>query len=392
MSSKLKGAKLLSFKLITNNHIAILSVVRSGGRAMAQVSVWDNRFGTLQSIVNIDMITLPEKFNRTQGFLNGFYDASGYFLTISLSCLGSSAVEISHLLLPVKVEPISLKSVLGKLTSKSQVSCQIAALHFKNNETPFLSQNCIELNNLNADKLTLLLAQKSLDKFEDVFKKWVCSNLELLSKHKNISIPVNLDNKHAFLVSQKQIKEIAAACLDNQMGMWPRSVIKYCLENHLFHSNIIDSGLVEKIIKNNDIELLWVAIHNLLDISENDWSRMIRYVLALKDTMELDALVSKTIENEVINAHLGVCLSHGQEYVCNLAFNAPRNYHLMIRALSHLEENEVEKLLNWICQIVQMKDERFMWWAWGAVGTNLSQTSLQNLFKRRQVVCILNKI
>jgi hypothetical protein len=386
LSLKLKDAKVLSFKLISNNHIAVLSVVKVGKKVMPQVTIWDNRYGTLQATIDIDMITLPDKFNRSQGSLNGFYDASGYFLTISLSSLSSSMVNTTHLLLPITLEPISLKSVIGKLANKSEVAYPLATLEYT--EIPRFSKDCMDLNDLNKTMLSKLVIQNETEQFESAFGEWVNSNLEILSvqsKHsKNIHGKAWVDAS-AISVSQSQIKAIANACFDTESDLWPRNVIKYCLRNHIFYSQILEFSLIERIISKDDLELLWIAIHNLLDISEREWSIIIRYVLGLSSTLEFDKLFSKKAADKINNSLKEGSLSPGQDYICSLAFSSPKNNHLWSRALSSLEVNEMEKLLDWIGQIIIMKDERFMWWAWGEVGTDLPQKKLNSLFKRRNM-------
>ena len=386
LSFKLKDVKVLSFKLISNNHIAILSAAKVGAKVLPQVTIWDNRYGTLQSTIDIDMVTLSDKLNRSQGSLNGFYDASGYFLTISIASLTSSIVNTTHLLLPVTLEPITLKSVLGKLANKSEVTYPLVTLEYT--EIPRISQSCMELNDLNRDMLSKLLKQKETVKFETVFKEWVCSNLEILSKQTKNSKGhqgKNWVDASAFSVSQSQIKAIAVACFATDSGLWPRNVIKYCLKNKLFYSKMLTYSLVESIISRNDAELLWIAIHNLLDISENEWSIIIRYILGLSTTLEFDKFSSKNVTDKMDESHPDDALSSGQDYICSLAFSSPKNHHLLARALSSLEANEMEKLLNWIRQIIIMKDERFMWWAWGGIGTSFSQEKLKILFNKRQM-------
>lgn len=385
LSFKLKESKPLCLKLISYNHVAVLCATKIGTKVVPQVLIWDNRYGTLQSVKDIDMITLPDKLNRSQGYLNGFYDASGYFLTVSLSHLSSSIVNTAHLLLPINLEPISLKSVLGKLANTCEASSPIATLQF--DLLPSLSQASTELNILNQNMLTKLLEQKTSDKFEMVFKEWVCSNLDLFSKQTEVSKmdqEKNWVEKPAFVVSQNQLKEIATACYDDEVGLWPRSVIKYCLRNRLFYSSMIKSSLVKNIVGKADAELLWLAIHNLLDISENEWTFIVRYILGVENTVEFDQLASCNVNIEKQKSEAG-SLSCGQDYICALAFSAPRNHHLMVRALTSLDVTEMEKLLQWVFQIISMKDERFMWWIWGSIGTDLPQEKLDILFKRRKI-------
>jgi hypothetical protein len=292
-------------------------------------------------------------------------------------------VNTTHLLLPVTLEPISLKSVIGKLAYKSEVAYPLATLEYA--EVPRFSKNCMDLNDLNGAMLSKLLMQNETDQFESVFGEWINSNLAILSKENKHSNSNAWVDASAISVSQSQIKAIADACFNAKSDIWPRNVIKYCLRNHIFYSKMLESSLIERIIRKNDLELLWIAIHNLLDISESEWSIIIRYILGLSSALEFDKLASKNATDKIDNSLTEGTLSPGQDYICSLAFSSPKNHHLWSRALSCLEVNEMEKLLNWISEIIVMKDERFMWWAWGGVGTDLPQKKLNRLFKRRNM-------
>ena len=384
-SAKLDGAKFLSLKLIANNHLSILCAVTKTDKVIPQISIWDNRFGTLQSEIDIDTITLHDKLNRTQGLLNGFYDESGYFLTLSLSKLTSSTVNTMHLLFPMKIQKISVKSSLGKLAKSSQIANALAEL--KIDDPSSLSQDCLDLNALNGEYHACLTENVTKDKFEYYFRMWLESNTDFVSKTKrkvsNQGASLHWTDRPAMSISQIQMKDIARACFENSVGLWPRNVIKYCLNNGMLFSAILDSSLIEKIISKDDIELLWIAAHKLLDISENDLSLILKYVLGISDTKELDMRISNDQSIEIGEAQ---GLSCGQEYICHLVLNAPRNNHLMIRALSILQVEEVEKLLIWIWQVVSMEDERFMWWIWDGIGSDKSREKLDGQFQQRKKV------
>lgn len=430
-----KSIPKIAMTCLDSGYVAILSQKQT----VDNLTVWETKYGTLQSLVHLYDGSIQEVPDLTsvRSFSLENAPSSSYGDALAVSVFLKGANSTKHSLCKLQIvtydtpKKITLLSALGRLAKENvfnpsnfqgQMSSIIPVapptLTEKHKPLNAWKNKVCEWETSDSDYLLKLLdtAQTpNTESFQSLFMAWVKTKNSLLRgwATSGVTLPkgtrtVNVKSKTKISqlpnpqFSQPTISLLLERCFQDTSAFWPRDVVVYLLKSGSVGASFSNDGekLMDKLVSVCDLELIEIAFSCVGDLDEEDYVSVIKMIC---DDQYNDLFMKwwkkkkPTEAMDVDEVVAGIQLNRGQQEFLSICFSAPRVDSTISKHLKTLSSSQLSVLFEWIRQILAPSFDTNLstaatghycaWWMWGA-SEGPEKSSQDKEYRKWLTVCL----